>query len=101
MLGGVKGPREKEAERQRQRETETEADREREVAAERPKGRGPGDDHGRGRAVSLGVNESHLGGPAGVSQQTLRVLEQLKHTVRPPPPLLMLMPVCVMINDLS
>lgn len=30
MLGGVKGPREKETERQRQRETETEADRERE-----------------------------------------------------------------------
>lgn len=81
MLGGVKGPRE----RKRQRDREAEGERERERwPAERPKGRGPGEDHGRGGAVSLGVNESHLGGPAGVSQQTLCVLEQLKHTVRPP-----------------
>lgn len=95
MLGGVKGPREKEAERQRERQRQRER-----WPAERPKGRGPGEDHGRGGAVSLGVNKSHLGGPAGVGQQTLCVLEQLKHTVRPPPPLLMLMRVCLMINDL-
>ena len=42
-------------------------------------------EHGSGSAVSLGANESHLGGRGpGVSQQAFRLLEQLQHTVRPP-----------------
>lgn len=50
-------------------------------------------EHGSGSAVSLGANESHLGGPApGVSQQAFRLLEQLQHTVRPPSLLIL---VCV------
>ncbi|KAJ4931443.1 hypothetical protein JOQ06_025739 [Pogonophryne albipinna] len=54
-----------------------------ERVAERPKGRRRerSREHGSDSAVSLGANESHLGGrDPGASQQALRLLEQLQHT---------------------